>query len=104
MNPVTGHLVARVVATGRTHRSGVYPIGLQLHMALRETGGGEAFIGNYYKWLANSSLIHETPDENGDAGGIIDWLDDVHSTKANWWERFIDTSAFVVFNEKDFRF
>jgi hypothetical protein len=78
-------------------------IGLQAHLASRAAGSDDGF-SSFYDWLRNTSgLVQGGLDINGDSGGIVDWIDG-NGNQAPWWERFIDTSAFVVFLEYDFMF
>jgi len=47
-------------------------------------------------WALDSGLWQVDPDENAVPGGWIDWQDSANSLKANWWERFIDTSFYAI--------
>jgi hypothetical protein len=78
-------------------------IGLQAHLALRAAGSSDPLAG-FYTWLkCQSGLLQNAPDANDDAGGVIDWVDSA-GNRADWWNRFIDTSAYVIFLEKNFNF
>ncbi len=45
-------------------------------------------------WSESSGLWQDQPDKNGVSGGWIDWVEG--GVTAQWWERFIDTSAYYI--------
>jgi hypothetical protein len=58
--------------------------------------GAFAYTDAHTAWAENvSGLWVTTPDANGDVGGWIDWKTST-GNQANWWERFIDTSAYYI--------
>lgn len=58
--------------------------------------GNISYTDSHTAWCENvSGLWVTTPDANGDLGGWIDWKTTNGST-AQWWERFIDTSAYYI--------
>ncbi|MCX7926826.1 MAG: hypothetical protein N2606_01620 [Candidatus Omnitrophica bacterium] len=67
----------------------------QAVLVWRKTGQSEFYIPAL-RWTLDSGLWQIKPDDNGIAGGWIDWLDYSQNSKANWWERFIDTSFYAI--------
>lgn len=55
----------------------------------------QAYYENALDWAQESGLWQITADGNGAAGGWIDWVEE-NTQKANWWERFIDTSFYAI--------
>jgi hypothetical protein len=71
-------------------------IGFQASIAWRALGH-VAEADAHTAWAANvSGLWTTSPDGNGDAGGWVDWTLTAGGGTANWWERFIDTSAYAI--------
>ncbi len=59
---------------------------------------GQSSYAQYaLEWAVNSGLRQKVPDNNGVKGGWIDWVD--NSGEAQYWERFIDTSAYFIMAE-----
>ncbi|MEK7767395.1 MAG: hypothetical protein AAB368_14290, partial [bacterium] len=71
-------------------------IGFQASLAWNELGA-TAFTDEHTAWAQGSGLWQATADGNGDTGGWIDWTFSAGGGQANWWERFIDTSAYYIF-------
>jgi hypothetical protein len=70
-------------------------IGFQASIAWNGLGAF-AYSDSHTSWAENVSALWVTsPDANGDIGGWIDWKT-LSGTQANWWERFIDTSAYYI--------
>jgi uncharacterized protein YdeI (YjbR/CyaY-like superfamily) len=54
------------------------------------------YVHTALDWAQSSGLWQKAKDANGSLYGWVDWLDDTASTKANYWERFIDTSFYAI--------
>ncbi|MDD5348367.1 MAG: hypothetical protein PHT59_07125, partial [Candidatus Omnitrophica bacterium] len=67
----------------------------QATLVWRRIGQPEFYIPAL-TWALDSGLWQVDPDENGIAGGWIDWTDTENSRQAGWWERFIDTSFYAI--------
>lgn len=77
-------------------------IGFQATIAWHELGvSGQ----DHACWAElRSGLWTTTPDGNGDAGGWVDWRVPSPPGQANWWERFIDTSAYYIMSVNGWEF
>ena len=100
------------VATG-THKGAVYEnakstklmpgIGFQASIAWNALGKS-AYSAEHTAWAENvSGLWVTTVDANGDIGGWIDWRT-TSGQKAEWWQRFIDTSAYYIMTVNGWQF
>jgi len=71
-------------------------IGFQASIAWNALGH-TAEVAAHTAWAQGpSGLWTTTADGNGDNGGWVDWTLTAGGSTANWWERFIDTSAYAI--------
>jgi hypothetical protein len=56
--------------------------------------GQTGYAGHAQYWAKTGGLWQLTPDGNHVVGGWIDWIEPL--SRAQWWERFIDTSFYAI--------
>ncbi|MEK7476813.1 MAG: hypothetical protein AAB152_14420 [Candidatus Coatesbacteria bacterium] len=79
-------------------------IGFQASLAWASAGDPAAAQAHTAWAETTSGLWQSAADANGDAGGWIDWSYTAGGGTANWWERFVDTSAYAIMVAKGWRF
>ncbi len=67
----------------------------QAILAWLDSNKEDEYAEDAMKWALESGLWQITKDANGIKGGWIDWINE-DGTKAEWWQRFIDTSAYYI--------
>lgn len=79
-------------------------IGFQASLAWQDLGAFD-YADKHTYWAENvSGLWQATADVNGDAGGWVDWKSLNGKVQAQWWEKFIDTSAYYVMVKNNWKF